>query len=1136
MAKPESEPTIARLRESMAANNVPAIRSALLGLSKEGRDELEIRLGKAVVDRMMRAAGRGPSRGYLGRVVVIHGIMGGKLATVDETGDEDLVWVNYFRLLEGRIAGFKLDAAGNQADPNIEVLTCGLLDEYLPLVMELEGTWQVLPFAFDWRLDIDRSAARLDEAIRGWAGGQPAHIIAHSMGGLVSRRFIQKFPQTWASMADGSTLESGGRLIMLGTPNRGSFAISFVLSGEEKTVKMLAKLDSRHDLPEILEIINTFPGSYQMLPSPKLSFDDDRAKLFSASTWGGYPVPQALLDKGKSFQTELDPVIDAHRLLYVAGYDQETPYRIRVDGQGRFSYKQTLAGDGRVPHELGLLPDVPTYYVREIHGDLPSNGDVLAALPDLLRTGETTRLPREIPSRAKRAVDARWKSAREVAPEVPPEVDAILGANVRARGATPVGHEEAMVLESALVSSFAGASRTIADARSPAAVGAKGSKGIKRARRASAKPVLEVMWGDIVEASGEVYACGHYQGVMPQRGELAIDYLVSGVSPREQAAYDKRRLAITSLTRRGMLQGEVGDVSFFPIPGSSRRVAVIAGMGHPGSFGRAELERLGRNLTEAVVVLPDVRTVNTLLIGSGIGNLPVWLALEGLLEGVNEALAEGERNTSIRTIRIVEMDWRQARVISARLNELADRGGLATFQVRRDVVAGPAGRFSEGAAFSALIAAAAGHVKEKEVQALLSRLPTAGGLRGAASKKLEDLRKSANLLDTVQALNLGRLKDDTGNPEGGAQRLSFLKSDSGLRVAAIDDGAVVPERIMPVRWDLIEDLIGQMVDPDPGTIKENADLLAGFVVPADFRSQLTGGSSVIVEVDRTTARIQWEMLSGISRGLDATRPLAIDKCVARQLRTTYSSPPTRAASASTKLRALVIGDPGDEAAKYSLPGARREAIEVYRLLKREPDIDVTALIGSEDADRTGELEDFEPATLLATLKHLRRGYDILHFAGHGNFEDDDKERTKAGWIFGTGYFTARELGCIDTVPRLVVANACLSGLFARETPDPKEALRQAQLLPGLADEFFMRGVRNYVGTAWSVNDEGAILFAQQLYAGLFEKNFGASLGTAMLRARRHLKEREDDFGALWAAYHHYGDPGFSLRLGNSPIN
>ena len=89
---------------------------------------------------------------------------------------------------------------------------------------------------------------------------------------------------------------------------------------------------------------------------------------------------------------DLDAVIDPHRLLYVAGFDRETPVGIRIESPGKFSYRKTRDGDGRVPHELGLLEGVTTYWVNETHGDLAKNGHVLDAITELLQTGKTTVL------------------------------------------------------------------------------------------------------------------------------------------------------------------------------------------------------------------------------------------------------------------------------------------------------------------------------------------------------------------------------------------------------------------------------------------------------------------------------------------------------------------------------------------------------------------------------------------------------------------------------------------------------------------------------------------------------------------------------------------------------------------------
>ena len=168
---------------------------------------------------------------------------------------------------------------------------------------------------------------------------------------------------------------------------------------------------------------------------------------------------------------------------------------------------------------------------------------------------------------------------------------------------------------------------------------------------------------------------------------------------------------------------------------------------------------------------------------------------------------------------------------------------------------------------------------------------------------------------------------------------------------------------------------------------------------------------------------------------------------------------------------------------------------------------------------------------------LEGGFDLLHYAGHGDFDPQDPRR--AGWLFARGLLTGAEIGRIEQVPAVVVANACLSartsGALAggRRSRDDRS---EAALLPSLADEFFRLGVRDYVGTAWEVNDVGAELFAEVFYEALLPLGGGAgdSFGEAVRKARTALWERREDFGALWAAYQHYGDPTLHATLGAQP--
>src|SRR5580765_845661 len=118
----------------------------------------------------------------------------------------------------------------------------------------------VKTFWFDWRQDLAGVADNLRQQIDGWFGpSADVHLVAHSMGGLVSRTYILRHPDRWGKKS---------RLVMLGTPNHGSFAIPQVITGAYDTVRKLALLDLTHNLRDLCTILNSFPGSMQMLPSP----------------------------------------------------------------------------------------------------------------------------------------------------------------------------------------------------------------------------------------------------------------------------------------------------------------------------------------------------------------------------------------------------------------------------------------------------------------------------------------------------------------------------------------------------------------------------------------------------------------------------------------------------------------------------------------------------------------------------------------------------------------------------------------------------------------------------------------------------------------------------------------------------
>src|SRR5262249_31725498 len=121
--------------------------------------------------------------------------------------------------------------------------------------------------------------------------------------------------------------------------------------------------------------------------------------------------------------------------------------------------------------------------------------------------------------------------------------------------------------------------------------------------------------------------------------------------------------------------------------------------------------------------------------------------------------------------------------------------------------------------------------------------------------------------------------------------------------------------------------------------------------------------------------------------------------------------------------------------------------------------------------------------------------------------------------------TVDELNRIDRIPGLVFSNACESGI----TPQQREQ-RSALLAPSFAEAFFARGVRNFICTAWPVDDAAALAFSQRVYTGILGLRSPAeSLHLAMAAARADIARMGLGGMQTWGAYQHYGDPYFHVE-------
>jgi CHAT domain-containing protein len=111
-----------------------------------------------------------------------------------------------------------------------------------------------------------------------------------------------------------------------------------------------------------------------------------------------------------------------------------------------------------------------------------------------------------------------------------------------------------------------------------------------------------------------------------------------------------------------------------------------------------------------------------------------------------------------------------------------------------------------------------------------------------------------------------------------------------------------------------------------------------------------------------------------------------------------------------------------------------------------------------------------------TIKALLPQYDILHYAGHADYDLQDP--AQSGWLMADGKLPAVEIPHSDNVarvPQLVFCNACRSGQTAAWQIPPA-----MQKIYGLAHAFPGQA-QHYIGTFWEVPDHPSSTFAIHFY-------------------------------------------------------
>jgi hypothetical protein len=986
-------------------------------------------------------------------VFILPGILGSNLKI-----GANRIWVSW-RLVNGLQ---QLDFTGKPDKVEPDGLVGSTYDN---LTAFLSSTHEVVQFAFDWRRPIEEEARRLATSVSAALDARakskaPVRFVAHSMGGLVARTMQLEAPRVWSRMMS----QDGARVLMLGTPNAGSFAPMQVLSGDDTFGNLLALVGAPFQGQGARTEMAGFPGFIQLQAGLT-----DRQPLASAGTWQkladedwqraqehqswhnlriqldalrwGVPT-QKVLDAGIALRRRLDAQLAgldafAEHLALVVGTAPFTPSGYVMSDTGLI-YSGNATGDGRVTLDQALLPGVRTWRVAADHGSLPDRRDAFTAYQELLEKGSTTLIEALSDPALARGIAAPVEiySRPSRAPQkgTPPRV-------------------ERQALESA-----------------PLAPAIEVSAG---------RPALRVtvLNGDLTYLQ-QPLIIGHYRSMRLTGTEAVVDRLL-GHTMRQSL-------------RVGTYPDEVGSNRVFtnlrPARTETPRgpdAIIVVGLGEEAKLRGPDLVRAVRQGVLAWAQrlseqrgndTPEFELAAT-LIGSGGTGISAGQSAQLVAQGVfeaNERLAD-EHDAPVDDDRGGRALGRVGRLV---LNELyLDRASEALRALQLQEEAAP-GRF----AVDAVVETGTGSLER----------PVDASYRGAD-------------YDLITAVT--RVDPQAGNA------IEYTLDTRRARTEV---------RAQHAQSELLSHLVA-LASNDTSTDARIGRTLFQLLVPIEIEPYLAGSTEMLLEVDRGTAGIPWELLDtdaeaspGSVRTHTGSEPWAVRTRLLRKLR--IENAPERP-DAGVEGSALVIGEPKCDPDKYPrLAGARAEAKQVSECLSAASALGtdrVEDLISPDDPQQFGP----DARQVLNALFDRDRTWRIIHIAGHGEPATDTDP---GGVVLSDGFLTATEISAMRKVPELVFVNCCY--LAARSA---NQLLRsdydRVRFAAGVAEELIRIGVRCVIAAGWAVDDEAAGAFSTTFYRALLG---GRRFLDAVHDARRAALTLG---GNTWAAYQCYGDPDWMFR-------
>ena len=1031
-------------------------------LSWAGQDASGARSARAAQrgEADLRAAADRPA------VFVLPGILGSHLKAGDKR-----IWLS-LRLIGG-LAKLKYLSGG--ADGVLADGPIGLI--YDDLMEHLEASHEVIPFAYDWRRPIEEEAQRLADAVEQAlqarnGSGQPVRILAHSMGGVLARTMQLERPATF----DRLMKREGARLLMLGTPNGGSWAPMQVLSGDDTFGNALASFGSPLRDKKARQLMAEMPGFLQLqadLLDPKRALDqsstwsklaqDDLKQVQDNNWWHhsageaaeaayewGVP-PQEVLEQAKLLRQRLDQQRDeklkdyADKMLLVVGRAKFTPDGFEVGNEGFVYLNATDGGDGRVPLQSALLPGVRTWTLDSEHGGLPDVSRAFDAYVELLNKGDTAQLDRLAGAASGLGATTRAGKA-----------DGSVGAGLVHVRSRPSRGRPSAAPAASQNQVFSSAALALAGGDTP------------RQQR----PLQVMVLNGNLSFVRNTLMVGHTRALSFTGTEAVANGLIGG--------------AMKASLDAGLYPDATGSHQIFvnskrdpqnpwraPQPGH----VVVVGLGEEGKLTERALTHTVRQGVIAWVQRmsedpADNRSeveFSATLLGSGGVGMNASNAARAIAQGVREANermagAHGSGWPRVSRLTLVELYLERASDAWNGLQVLAI-AQPGYFEVASTIISG--------------------------VGPLRRQIDS--GYRGTD-------------YDFITATS----------PVG--ETISFALDTKRARTEV---------RAQSTQGKLLRELLKQ------ASTASNQDARLGrtlfqLLVPTEVEPFLAGTNRMLLELDDKTAAIPWELLDTRGEGSSPSddRPWSIRTQLLRKLRQeTYRQ---QVQDAQPDDAVLVVGEPQVDPAAYGpLPGAKTEADAVARAL---------AGPGGLGGERVVQLTDSNNATSIINALFERR-YRVVHVAGHGEpVQRDDKGDiiSMGGVVLSDGTFLGpNEIRSMRTVPELVFVNCC--HLAARDTAGAlrheQRHFNRAEFAWGVADSLIEIGVRCVIAAGWAVDDQPAKVFAETFYREILNRRpFITAVATA-----REAAWNEDKSSNTWAAYQAYGDPNWVYRRGSNEL-